>query len=148
MTRAANNNGAMTPPGVQSDDRVVLFDGVCNLCNGAVQFVVAHDPQARLRLTSIQSPPGQAILRWLGMPTEQFDTMVFLERGRAYTKSSAALRIARHFPPPWSWLAIFLILPAGFRDWFYDRVAQNRYRWFGKSESCMIPTPELRKRFL
>ena len=103
---------------------------------------------SRVRLASIQSQPGQAILRWLGMPTDQFETMVFVENGKAYTKSSAALRVARYFTPPWSWLAIFLILPAGFRDWFYDRVAQNRYRLFGQSESCMLPTPELRKRFL
>jgi predicted DCC family thiol-disulfide oxidoreductase YuxK len=136
------------PPGVGADDPVLLFDGVCNLCNGAVRFVIGHDPEARLRLASIQSPPGQAILRWLGMPTDRFDTMVLVEHGRAYTKSNAALRIARHFGAPWSWLAAFVMLPTGFRDWFYDNVAQNRYRWFGRTETCMVPTPELRKRFL
>jgi predicted DCC family thiol-disulfide oxidoreductase YuxK len=141
-------NHIAPPPGVRPDEPVVLFDGVCNLCNNMVQFVITHDPRARLRLASIQSPAGQALLRWAGLPTERFDTMVLVEHGKAYTKSSAALRVARYFAQPWSWLAIFLILPAGFRDWFYDRVAQNRYRLFGKHDQCMIPTPETRKRFL
>src|SRR5438105_4419129 len=109
-----NDQLQLGPPGVGANDRVVLFDGVCNLCNGLVQFVLNHDRQGRLRLASIQSPAGQAILRWAGMPTEDFQTMVFVEQGKLFTKSSAALRVARHFPPPWSWLAIFLILPCGF----------------------------------
>ncbi len=148
MDTATRNGRATVPPLVRPDEPVVLFDGVCNLCNRLVQFVIAHDPRGRLRLTSIQSPAGQALLRWAGLPTDRFDTMMFVEQGRAYTKSSAVLRVARYFAPPWSWLALFLILPAAFRDWFYDRVALNRYRLFGKHESCWVPTPETRKRFL
>jgi predicted DCC family thiol-disulfide oxidoreductase YuxK len=126
----------------------VLFDGVCNLCNGWVQFVIARDPQARLRLAAVQSPAGQAILAWCGLPTDEFDTMVFVEDGRAYFRSTAFLRAVRHLSWPWPLLSVGRIVPRPLRDWLYDRVAKNRYRLFGRQESCMMPTPAIRSRFL
>jgi predicted DCC family thiol-disulfide oxidoreductase YuxK len=137
-----------TAPGLASGDRVLLFDGVCNVCSAWVRFVIARDPRARLRLASVQSPAGQAILRWCGLPTETFDTMVFVEDGRAYFKSTAFLRAVRYLERPWPWLSWGLAVPRPVRDWLYDRLARNRYRLFGRQESCMIPTPAIRSRFL
>lgn len=136
------------PPGVSPDDCVVLFDGVCNLCNGWVRFLIARDRQARLRLASVQSDAGKAILAACGLPTEEYDTMVFLEKGRAYIKSTAFLRVVRYFPWPWPLLSAGLLVPRPVRDWLYDRVALNRYALFGRQEVCMVPTPEIRNRFL
>jgi predicted DCC family thiol-disulfide oxidoreductase YuxK len=136
------------PAGFARRDRTLLFDGVCNLCNGWVRFVIARDPAARLRLAAVQSPAGQAILAACGLSTEDFDTMVFVEDGKAYLKSAAFLRAVRYLSFPWPWLAAGLAVPRPLRDWLYDRVASNRYRLFGRQESCMMPTPEIRSRFL
>jgi predicted DCC family thiol-disulfide oxidoreductase YuxK len=136
------------PPGIGPHDRVVLFDAVCNLCNGWVQFLIAHDPGARLRLASVQSPAGQAVLAWCGLPLDQFDTMVFVEEGRAYVKSTAFLRIVRHFSRLWPLLSLGILFPRFVRDWLYDCLAQNRYAWFGRSETCLMPSAEVRGRFL
>lgn len=136
------------PPGVGPEDRVVLFDGVCNLCNGLVRFLIQRDRGARLRLASLQSEAGQAILVWCGLPVDDFDTMAFVEAGQAYLKSTAFLRVVRYLSQPWPWLSGGLLVPRPLRDWLYDRVAGNRYRWFGRQESCMLPTPEIRSRFL
>jgi predicted DCC family thiol-disulfide oxidoreductase YuxK len=133
---------------VGAHDRVVLFDGVCNLCSASVQFLLAHDPAGKLRFASLQSDAGRAILAWAGLPVAQYETIVFIEEGRVYLKSTAVLRLARHLSLPWCWLTAALIVPAFLRDWFYDRVALNRYLLFGRRESCLIPTPEIRRRFL
>jgi len=139
---------ATLPGNLGPDDRVVLFDGVCNLCNASVQLLIRRDPAGRLRLASLQSPAGQAILAWCGLPADELDTMVFVEGGRAYFKSTAFLRVVRHFRQPWPWLSIGLLVPRPLRDWLYDRLARNRYRLFGRNETCMVPTPEVRGRFL
>jgi predicted DCC family thiol-disulfide oxidoreductase YuxK len=136
------------PAGFAPGERTLLFDGVCNLCNGWVRFVIARDPAARLRLAAVQSPAGQAILAACGLSTEDFDTMVFVEGGKAYFKSTAFLRAVRYLSSPWPWLAAGLAVPRPLRDWLYDRLARNRYRLFGRQESCMMPTPEIRSRFL
>ena len=136
------------PEGVASDDRVVLFDGVCNLCNRWAQFLIARDPHGRLRLAAAQSRTGQAILAWRGLPTDRFDTMVFVEEGEAYIKSEAFLRVVRHLPRPWPWLRLGVVIPRPMRDWLYDRVALNRFDLFGRSETCMVPGPDLALRFL
>lgn len=136
------------PPGIGPEDRVVLFDGVCNLCNGSVRFLIARDPGARLRLASAQSAAGQAILAWCGLPVDHFDTMVFVEGGQAFMKSTAFLRVVRYLSWPWPWLSWGLLVPRPLRDWLYDRIALNRYRLFGRQEICMVPTPEIRSRFL
>jgi predicted DCC family thiol-disulfide oxidoreductase YuxK len=127
---------------------VVLFDGVCNLCNGGVQFLLAHDRRGALRFAALQSEAGQAILAWAGLPPDEYDTMIFLERGRLYTKSTAVLRIAAHLSWPWCWLAGALVVPQWLRDWLYDMVAGKRYRLFGRLEECLLPRPELLRRFL
>jgi predicted DCC family thiol-disulfide oxidoreductase YuxK len=139
---------ASLPAGLGRDDCVVLFDGVCNLCNGAVRFLLAHDPRGELRFAALQSDTGRAILTWAGLPTDHHETMLFLEEGKLYTKSTAVLRLARHLAWPWRWLAGALLVPQPLRDWCYDRVAGNRYLLFGRREECLVPTPELRRRFL
>jgi predicted DCC family thiol-disulfide oxidoreductase YuxK len=123
---------------------VVLFDGVCNLCNGAVRFILARDPAARFRFASLQSDAARRLMG-TGGPTE---TIVLLDAGKTYVKSTAALRIARGLRFPWPLLYAFVAVPRPVRDLIYDWVARHRYRWFGKRDTCMLPTPELRERFL
>ena len=123
---------------------VVLFDGVCNLCNGAVRFILARDPAARFRFASLQSDAARRLLGD-GGPAE---TIVLLDAGKTYVKSTAALRIARGLRFPWPLLNAFVAVPRPVRDLIYDWVARHRYRWFGKRDTCMLPTPELRERFL
>src|ERR1017187_4059456 len=123
---------------------VVLFDGVCNLCNGAVRFILARDPAARFRFASLQS---DAARRLLG-DSAPSETIVLLEAGKTCTKSTAALRIARGLRLPWPLLYAFIAVPRPLRDLVYDWVARHRYRWFGKRDTCMLPTPELRERFM
>lgn len=134
--------------GARPGELTLLFDGVCNLCSGAVQFVMARDRAGAVRFASLQSPAGQDLLRALDLPADSLSTMVLLDSGRAFVRSDAALRLARTFPWPWSWLGLFRLVPRALRDWVYDRIAANRYRWFGQRESCLLPTPENRARFL
>jgi predicted DCC family thiol-disulfide oxidoreductase YuxK len=136
------------PESLQPGDRVVLFDGVCNLCNKWVQFLLKWDRQGKLRLASVQSRAGQQILAWSGLPLDEFDTMVYVERGTAYIKSEAFLRVVRNLPCPWPLLSLGVAIPRPVRDWMYDRVALNRYALFGRSDSCMMPTPEAAAHFL
>lgn len=123
---------------------VVLFDGVCNLCNGAVRFILARDPAARFRFASLQS---EAARRLLGNDAPA-ETIVLWEAGKIWSKSTAVLRIARGLRFPWSLCYAIVAVPRPLRDLVYDWVARHRYAWFGKRESCMVPTPELRARFL
>lgn len=127
---------------------IVLFDGVCNLCSGSVQFILKRDPEARFRFASLQSEVGQTIQAEHGLDSGALSSVLLLEDGRLYRESAAALRIARHLPGAWKLLAAFKIVPRPIRDGLYRLIARNRYRWFGKSETCWLPTPELRGRFL
>lgn len=127
---------------------VILFDGVCNLCNASVQFILDRDPDARFRFASLQSEEGAALLRSHGGDPEALDSVVLIEDGRVFQHSDAALRIARHLSGAWPALAALRIVPRPLRDAGYRLVARNRYRWFGKEESCRLPTPETRARFL
>jgi predicted DCC family thiol-disulfide oxidoreductase YuxK len=136
------------PSCLHGEDRVVLFDGVCNFCNASVNFLLDHDRDRRLKFCAMQSEAGQAILAWAGLPRDRFDSLGFVERGRVYTRSTAVLRIARHLPWPWRLGAFGLLVPPFLRDWLYDRLAQNRYALFGRTESCKMPTPEIASRFL
>ncbi|TBU72245.1 thiol-disulfide oxidoreductase DCC family protein [Phytopseudomonas daroniae] len=136
------------PPYLQAGDRVVLFDGVCKLCNGWIRFLIRHDPNSRLKLCSAQSTQGQAILAWFAMPLDHFDTLLYVEGAQALQRSDAILAILRQLPAPWRWLTVLRVLPRGLRDWSYDRVARNRYRLFGRHEHCQLPRPEDRERFL
>lgn len=129
---------------------VVLFDGVCNLCNGTVQFIIRHDPKGQFRFASQQSEAGQRLLAQYGIQTSQAlaDSVVVIEDGRVYFESDAALHILYRLGGFWGKLYLFRLLPRSWRDWLYRLVARNRYAIFGKQESCMIPTPDLRQRFL
>lgn len=129
-------------------DRILLFDGVCNLCNASVNFIIDRDPQVRLHFAALQSEAGLAQLRKYALDQQDLDSMVFIEQGRAYTQSDAALRVSRYLTFPWSLGGIFLLIPRFFRNAIYAYIARHRYRWFGKQEQCRIPTPELRARFL
>ena len=136
------------PPFIQTGERLVLFDGVCKLCNGWVKFLIRHDSQQRFRLASVQSTQGQALLAWLGLPTEQFDTMAYIEDGELLVRSDALLRILAQLPGPWRFLALLRVIPRPVRDWCYDRIALNRYRLFGRYDSCLLPDADHARRFL
>ena len=125
-------------------DPIVLFDGVCNLCNGAVRFILARDPRARFRFASLQSEAARRLLG--GDPPAE--TIVLIEAGKTHTRSTAALRIARLLRFPWPLWYGWIVVPRPLRDGVYDWVARHRYRWFGRRDTCMVPTPELRDRFL
>jgi predicted DCC family thiol-disulfide oxidoreductase YuxK len=138
---------------------VVLFDGVCNLCNGAVNFAIDRDPASRLRFASLQSPAAREVLEGVGRVGRvgrpgysasdgDPSSIVLVDRGRVYERSAAALRIARYLSGAWRLLPALLVVPWPLRDLVYRWVAVNRYRWFGKSDSCRVPTPELRARFI
>jgi predicted DCC family thiol-disulfide oxidoreductase YuxK len=126
---------------------IVLFDGVCNLCSGSVQFIIRRDPGARFRFASLQSPVGERLRAELGI-NPALDSVFLVEDGRWYKESDAALRIAHGLGGPWKLLGIFRLIPRLLRDRAYRLIARNRYRWFGKMEACWLPTPELRGRFL
>jgi predicted DCC family thiol-disulfide oxidoreductase YuxK len=138
----------MQTNGTEQIQDVLLFDGVCNLCNGAVNFIIDHDPKAHFKFAALQSDYGQAQLTTLGYDTEEFDSLVLLSKGEVYIKSTAALKIARKLSGLWPVLSIFLVLPPVLRDWAYNIIAKNRYSWWGKRDSCRMPTPALRQRFM
>ena len=127
---------------------IILFDGVCNLCNASVQWVIRRDRKGQFRFAALQSETGQALLARFGMNPAAFNTVVLVDGGRLYTRSDAALEVARRMGAPWAWLAVFRFLPRQWRDAVYDWVARNRYRWFGRRESCLLPRPEWKERFL
>lgn len=127
---------------------VLLFDGVCNLCNGFVQFIVKRDPEAKIQFASLQSEAAKSILRKHQLPTEHLHSVVFIQNGVAHTQSTAGLYVLKTLGFPWNVFYPLTIFPKGLRDWVYNWIAANRYRWFGKEESCMIPDADLSKRFL
>ena len=128
--------------------KIILFDGICNLCNQSVQFVIEHDSKNQFRFASLQSDFGQDFLKKNKLEAIQFDSIVFIEDDQFYTKSSAALKIAKYLDGLTSWLTIFMIVPKPLRDIVYSFIAKNRYRWFGKNESCWLPTKELKAKFI
>ncbi len=126
---------------------IIMFDGVCNLCNGFVKFIISRDKQNRYRFVYLQSPVAAELLRKYGI-SEKLKTIILIENGKVYDRSTAALRIARHLDRGWSWMYGFIIIPKFIRDGFYRLIAKYRYRWFGKKTHCMIPTPEIKSKFL
>jgi predicted DCC family thiol-disulfide oxidoreductase YuxK len=129
--------------------KIILFDGVCNLCNSAVQFIIKHDKKDVFRFVALQSELGQEILTYIGIDSKNIDSIVLYEPGVAYYyKSDAALQIAKSLNGLYSLGVIFKIIPIGIRNKLYDYIAKNRYKWYGKKESCMIPSPELKMKFL
>ncbi|PYS99559.1 MAG: thiol-disulfide oxidoreductase [Acidobacteria bacterium] len=138
---------------------VVLFDGVCNFCDASVNFVIEHDPDCYFKFAPLQSEAGMKLAaeykldskvanRESGDGSTPIDSVILIEDGEAYTHSTAALRIARRLTGLWSWSYAFIIVPASIRDFFYRVFAKYRYRFFGRKDECMLPTPEARARFL
>ena len=128
-------------------NKIVLFDGVCNFCESSVQFIIKHDVSNSLLFASLQSPLGQQLLDYYKMP-KNLEGVVFIDNQKTYFKSAAAFKIATYFNGFWKSLLVFSILPIFLTDFVYDTIARNRYKWFGKKESCMLTTTELRKKFL
>ena len=131
------------------DKKLILFDGVCNLCDATVQFIIKHDKQDVFRFVTLQSELGQEIVKYIGVDTSKTDSIILYEPGRAYYyKAEAAIRIAKELGGIYSLVGIFSVLPNWFSNKIYDYVARNRYKWYGKKEQCMIPTPEMKAKFL
>jgi len=134
---------------IPKDKKIILFDGVCNLCNSAVQLIIKHDKKDLFRFVALQSDLGVEICKHIGVDQQNTDSIILYEPGIAYYyKSEAALEIASKLGSFYSLLALFKFLPNSFSDIIYDWIARNRYKWYGKKESCMIPTPELKIKFL
>ncbi len=127
------------------DHHVVLFDGVCNLCNGAVNFILDQNPNKDLKFAALQSEVGKELVKDLSnIP----DSIVFYSRGKVFYKSQAVLEISRYLRSPWRYAQVLKIIPTFLSDWIYDLIAKYRYRLFGRRDACRVPTPELKDRFL
>ncbi|WP_103068334.1 thiol-disulfide oxidoreductase DCC family protein [Aquimarina sediminis] len=134
---------------LEEGKKIILFDGVCNLCNGAVSFIIKHDKNDTFRYASLQSKIGKQLVKERDIDTSKLDSILLIDsKTRYFYKSTAALRIAKQLSGIFPLLSVFLLLPTFFRDWIYNIIAKNRYKWFGKKESCMIPTPKLRTLFI
>ena len=128
--------------------KIILFDGVCNLCNGAITFIIKRDKNDVFRYAPLQSKVGKNLAAKHKIDLDKVDSIILVTDQSAVAKSTAALRIAKHLSGGWPLLAVFFILPTFLRNAVYDFIARNRYKWFGKKDACMIPTPELKSKFL
>ena len=129
-------------------ENIIIFDGVCNLCEFSVNFIFEHDTVGHFSFTPAQSPLGASLLKHFGINTSRLDTVVLVSGDRAFTRSAAAIEIASRLDMPWNLLTLFQAVPEPLRDVMYDLIAQNRYQLFGKKDECMLPSEELRRRFL
>lgn len=136
------------PPHVNPDDQIIMFDGVCKLCNGWSRFIIRFDTRKIFKLCSVQSDEGQAILKWFGYPADHYETMLLIQGNRVLEKSDSFLAIVGQLPFPWKILRMFKLLPRGLRDWCYDRIALNRYKIFGKYDICILASADHAGRFL
>lgn len=130
------------------DQPILLFDGVCNLCNGSMRFVLRHERRPDLRFCALQSESGARLLKRHGISTDYLGSLVLVEDRSVFLKSDAALRVVSYLKWPWSWGRAALILPRSLRDRAYDVITRNRYRWFGRHDACLLPAAELRSRLL
>lgn len=128
--------------------KIILFDGVCNLCNGAVTYIIKHDKKNVFKFAALQSEIGKQLVAKFNIDTEKVDSIILIDDEKHYEKSSAALHITKNLSGAYPLLFGFMIVPKFFRNAVYDYIARNRYKWFGKKESCMIPTKELKAKFL
>ena len=133
---------------VDNEQKIVLFDGVCHLCDGAVRFILKRERTDELKFAPLQSDSGKSLLEKYGYPSDYLDGLILIEKNRAHDRSCACLRIARKLNFPWNLLFPLLIIPKPLRDFIYGMIASVRYRWFGKKESCSLPQGEDRSRFL
>lgn len=142
-------DGNMTvPPTIKEHRRILLFDGVCNLCSAWVRFIYRHDHQGLISFAPVQSSTGDQILEWAGFPSRMPEMMVYVEDQQVFVRSDAFLMIIARFGFPWNLLRAGWVVPRPVRDWIYDRVAALRYQIFGKMEQCMIPPSDLKQRFV
>jgi predicted DCC family thiol-disulfide oxidoreductase YuxK len=130
------------------DKTIIFFDGVCGFCNGAVNFIITRDKKDKFLFAALQSEAGKEFLTTHQLSASDFDSVVVFRGGKVFKKSAAAFQVTGQMGFPWSILSVFKIFPAFFSDFFYDFIARNRYRFFGKKDACMIPTPEIRAKFL
>lgn len=129
--------------------KIILFDGVCNLCNSSVVFILQNEPSPVFKFASIQSEAGKELLRGCGLPDDYAEAVVLIDNGNLYLGSTAALKVGQTLKFPWSLLSYAgLVVPRFLRDWAYRQIAKHRYQWFGKRDVCMVPTESLRARFL
>ncbi len=133
---------------MKEEHAIVLFDGVCNFCNDRINFVIRHDKKDYFRFAALQSDTGKKILADHGIHMPDPDTFILVENGKTYDRTTAALRIAKKLDGMWPAMYAFIIVPPFLRDLVYKVIAKNRYKWWGEKESCMIPTPEVRMKFL
>ena len=131
-----------------NDNPVILFDGVCNFCNSAVNFTLKRNTKANIRFAPMQSEAGQKLLQQYTLPVDDMQSFIFIENGIVYKQSTAGLKVCRHLRGFWPMCYVFMIVPKFIRDGIYNWIAKNRYKWFGVKQACMIPTPEVRSRFL
>ena len=129
-------------------ENLIVFDGVCNFCTSSVQFIIRHDRGAVFRFVCIQSHLGREICRTAGLDPDDSQTFLVLTKGRALIRSDAVLEVAKRLGGMWRLLVVFIIVPRGLRDWAYSFGAKHRYRWFGRRDTCMIPSDDVRERFL
>ncbi|MDZ4711227.1 MAG: thiol-disulfide oxidoreductase DCC family protein [bacterium] len=128
--------------------KVILFDGVCNLCNSSVNYIIDHDKHDKFRFASLQSEAGQKLLKKFGLDPDDLFSIILIDGNKYYSESSAIIHISKEFGGVWKTLSIFKIVPPPLRNFFYRIIAKNRYKWFGKKDSCRVPTHELKEKFL
>ena len=128
--------------------QIVIFDGTCNFCNGSVNFIIARDPESKFNFAPMQGESAKVLMKQHGIDNPDLDTFLLIKDGKLYQRTDAALEIAKDLTGYWKYFQVFRFVPSPLRDIFYRLLAKNRYRLFGKRESCMVPTPEIRQRFL
>ncbi len=133
---------------MDTENPLILFDGICNFCNYWVNFAIKRDHKKKLRFTTLQGETAKQLLPQYHINPTSLSSVILIDKGKAYTQSSAALRMYRYLDGGWKLFYGLMIIPKFIRDFFYNIIARNRYKWFGKKDVCMVPTPELRERFL
>lgn len=133
---------------ISGEKSIILFDGVCNLCNSSVQFVLKRDKKNKFLFASLQSDAAEKLLLQFNIKNNELDSIVLIEGNKLYKKSTAALRIAKELGRFWNALYLFIVLPKFIRDWAYDFIAKNRYKWFGKKDSCMLFIDAYKEKFI
>ena len=146
--KSEHTMGDLIQKQIFSSQAILLFDGVCNLCNSTVRFVMRHERRPELRFCALQSEGGTQLLTRHGINTDYLGSLILIEGESVFLTSDAALRLASYLKWPWSWGRAAVIFPRSLRDSAYDVIARNRYRWFGRHDACLLPTAELRSRLL